>query len=479
MRSRWDALGRADRILVGLVAAVVLLRVLLYVVVAGAPTYGDEEYYVDGGRALSNLVRDLASFSGPDAAELRQNVVGSGWFMPGMSLVLTPLFVVVPDAPTWLIRGYLGLASTGVLLLAVLVVRRHLGRGPAGAMLVFPGLVPMYAIFGFAAYGDQLAGLLIVVLLCQGLELLRRVQAAQPVTWRHGVDLGLLGIGAVYFRSSVSILVVGVCAVTALAALILGRREARLRIVGAFVAAGVVFAALLMPWSAYASHELGGRVLTTTSVPTVTANTFGDRDKVCYGECDPDSSIWFSPLRYSREVARATGATEMDAAVQMSAYARTDVTPHTYARDVLVNLAHYTRSPAGFADLLTAPSTPNAVVLVIAGLTDLMFFPALAVGLAMLLVVVRRDAFSQVQGLLLKVAIGGLMVQPFVHICGSRYWMSLGPLLGLSAAVLWASRRPPADVDHDGEPVRWLSVVQALLVAATVLIGAGIVALAI
>lgn len=479
MSRRWAALGRGDRLLVALVSGFLLLRVVMFILVAGAPIFGDEVYYVDGGRALGNLVRDLASFSGPDTAELGRNVVGSGWFMPGMSVLLSPLFLVVPDAPVWLIRLYLGLVSTGMFLTAVWVVRHHLGRLPAAALLCFPGLVPIYAIFGFAAYGDQMAGVLVVVLICQALELLRRVRAGHPVTWRHGIDLGLFGIVAVYFRSSVSILVVGVCAVTAIAALVLGRREARAGIVGAFVAAGVAFVAVLLPWSVYASSELGGRVVTTTSVPTVMANTFGDRDELCFGECDPGSSIWFSPLRYSREVARATGVSEMSAAVEMSAYARTDVTAESYSRSVLENLARYTRNPGGFAPMLTAPSTPDAVVVAIQVSTGILFFPALAAGVVMLLVVVRRDAFSQVKAVLLKVAIGALMVQPFVHICGSRYWVTLGPLLGLSIATLWVKGQPPADPDHDGAPVRWLSAVQGVLVGATVLIATTVVVLAV
>ena len=254
----------------------------------------------------------------------------------------------------------------------------------------------------------------------------------------HGIDLGLLAIAAVYFRSSVSILVVGVIAVTRSsrpgpgAAGPSGRR-----IVAAAVASGVAFLAVLSPWSLYASQELGGRVVTTTSVPTVLANTFGDRDEVCFGECDPGSSIWFSPLRYSREVARATGISEMDAAAEMSTYARQDVTAHSYARDVLTNLARYLRNPAGFAGILESASTSAPSVVVVSGLTYLMVFPAFLVGLAMLLVVVRRSLAEQVQALLLKLAIGALLVQPFVHIGGSRYWVTLGPLLGLSAALLW------------------------------------------
>ncbi len=419
-------------------------------------------------------MRDLVSFSGPDTAELRQNVAGSGWFMPGMSLLLTPLFVVVPDAPMWLVRAYLGLASTGLLLLAVLVVRRHLGRVPAGALLVMPGLVPMYAVFGFAAYGDLIAGLFVVILLTQCLELVRRARHGSAVTWRHGVDLGLLGIVTVYFRSSVAVLVVGVLAVTLLLVLLVARDQWR-GVVVAMLGAGIAFVAVLAPWSAYASHELGGRVVTTTSVPTVLANTFGDRDAVCYGECDPGSSIWFSPLRYSREVARATGVSEVEAAVEMSTYARADVTAHSYAGDVLLNLARYLRNPSGFTVYLTSQDGPYATAGFVKIVTYLMVFPAFLVGLAMLLVVDRRGVFAQAQAVLLKVAIGALMVQPFVHIGGSRYWTTLGPLLGLSAAALYAARRSPRPAT---QPNVWLTRIQVGLASAVVLAAVAVVALA-
>ncbi len=489
-RERWAGLDRPDRVLWVLVASVVLLRVVLYPGVAHTPVYGDEAYYVDGGRALSNLVRDLVSFSRPDGAELGRDIVGNGWFMPGMSLLLAPLFVVFPHAPVEAVRAYIGLFSLVLLLLAVLVVRRHVGRLPAAAVLVMPGLVPIYALFGFSAYGDLVAGLFVVVLLTQCLELVRRVRAGTAITWRHGVDLGLLGIAAVYFRSSVSILVVGVVALTAVVALVVSHRRGGGRAerttqwrgtVAAAVAAGVAFLAVLAPWSAYASHELGGRVLTTTSVPTVLANTFGDRSEVCYGECDPGSSIWFSPLRYSREVARATGISEMDAATEMSTYARTDVTAQSYAQDVLVNLSRYLRNPAGFSGILEDAPTSDPLVVAVSGLTYLMVFPAFLVGLAMLLVVVRRSLVDQVWAVLLTVAMGALLVQPFVHIAGSRYWVTLGPLLGLSGAALWAAHRSrdgSARAGAEGAAVRWLSVLQAVLAAAVVLVAAGVVALA-
>ena len=476
---RWADLERPQRVLLGLVAAVVLLRVGLYPGTAGAPVYGDEAYYVDAARALSNLVRDLVSFSGPDTAELRQNVASNGWFMPGTGVLLTPLFVVVPQAPIELVRAYLGLASTALLLLAVLGVRRHLGRVPAGAVLVVPGLVPMYAVFGFAAYGDLIAGLFVLMLLTQAVALVRRASLGAPSTWRHGIHLGLLAIAAVYFRSSVSILVVGLLGTTLLAGVLLARGQWR-RLVATMLAAGATFIVLLAPWSAYASHELGGRVLTTTSVPTVLANTFGDRDDVCYGECDPGSSIWFSPLRYSREVARATGISEMQAAAEMSVYARTDVTAESYARDVLDNLARYLRNPAGFARIFESPTAPYPTAEVVGALTYLMAFPAFLVGLVMLLYVDRRGAGAQVRSLLVKVAIGALLVQPFVHIAGSRYWMTLAPLLGLSVGHLYGAWRHRGR--GSGRSVAehaWLTRLQVVLAVSVVVVAVVLVGLAV
>ncbi len=447
---------------------------------AGTPAFGDEAYYLDAGRALSNLVRDLASLSGPDTAELRTAVVGSGWFMPGMAVLLTPLFVVAPDAPIELVRAYLGVASTGLLLLTAAVVSRRLGRGPAGALLVVPGLVPMYAVFGFAAYGDLIAGLFVVLLVTQALEVVRRLRAGPALTWRHGVGLGLLGIAAVYFRSSVTLLVAGVLTMTLLAALVLAASQWR-RVVLSMLGAGVAFTALLAPWSVYASHELGGRVVTTTSVPTVLANTFGDRDEVCYGECDPGSSIWFSPLRYSREVARATGISEMQAAAEMSAYARADVTPQSYARDVLANLHRYVRNPAGFARLLESPTAPYSTARAVWLGTSLLVYPAFVVGLVMLLVVTRRSAVDQVRVLLLKVAIGALLAQPFVHIGGTRYWTTLAPLLGLSAAMLYVALRSAGSGPGSGSEDRargLLTLLQGVLSAAVVLVASTVAVLA-
>ncbi|WP_028474767.1 hypothetical protein [Nocardioides alkalitolerans] len=494
--ARWAGLGRPDRILLGLVGAHVLVKLSAFLLVGTSPLHGDEAAYVNGGMALSNLLRDLGSLTTPDTAELSQNVVASGWFMPGISLLLTPLYLLVPDADVGLMRAYVGIITSVVLLVAALRVRRVLGPGFAGALLVMPGLVPMWAAFSMATWGDLFAGLLIVLLLVRLVELSRLLRAGTAPSLGDGVRLGLLCIAVVYFRSSASLLVAGLGVLTLVAALALLRGRERVRAVLSSALAGVAFLAVLAPWSYVASEALDGPVLTTTSVPTVLANTFGKRQEVCFGECDPGSTIWFSPLRYSRETGAVSGHTEAEVADQMSAYARRDVTPSSYSADVLHNLGAYVWDPPRFYRWLDAPAGPLRAVSAV--VTWTMVWVAFLVGIALLFTIVRRPRDAQVVSVLLTVSLGSLLTQPFVHVAGPRYWTTAAPVLGLAAALLWQERvrrrtaaavpaAAPAD-EHAGLPEerhhldevwgRWLTGLQVVLAAATALVAVGLVALA-
>ena len=480
--SRAPGLSRADRILLLLVAAHLVVTAVVFHQIAHGPLVGDETAYVNGGKALSNLLRDWGSVSPPDWAEVEQNVVGSGWFMPGMSLLLAPLYLVAPHADGALLRAYLGVVTSVLFLLTVLRVRRSLGARYAGALLVMPGLVPVWAAFSMAAWGDLVAGVLIVLLLVELVELSRELRLGRAPSLGAGLRLGLLAIAVVYFRSSTSLLVAGLGVVTVLAALALLRGAERRRALLAAAVAALAFSAVLLPWSVAASATLHGRVVTTTSVPTVLANTFGDRDQVCFGPCDPGSTVWFSPLRYSRETARVTGHSEMDVAEQMSAYARQGVTPGSYTHDVLVNLRSYVRDPERFYGYLRGPDQDRAPDTVIERATRALVWAAFAVGACLLLCVLRRPREDQVLSILLKLSVGALLTQPFVHIAGPRYWTTAAPLLGLAAALLIGQllpRKAASGADPEPRLGRWLTGVQVLLSAGAALVATLVVLIAV
>ncbi len=481
--SRLDALVRRlppPPVLLGwLVVAHVVMKIALFPVVMSAPPHGDEQAYLNGSMALSNAIRDLFAFTSPDRAELDRNVVASGWFMPGMSIVVAPLYVVFPDAGPALVRGYCGLVTL-VLYIAVLrAVVRVLGHRWAVALAVFPGLVPMWVYFGYGAWGDLNAGLVLLLVVLRLVEMFRTLRRGDSPTVRDGLVLGLLSVVTLYLRSSTSVLLAGLGVVALITAVVLLRGAERWRAVGSAAAAGAVFLVLLAPWSAYASQVLDARVLTTTTVATSKANTFGDRDQVCFGPCDPDSTLWFRPLRYARDVGRATGTSEVEVLKEMSAYARRDVTLDGYLGQVAHNLAAYSLQPAVFVDHVVDPDERGPAASVAAWAvkvtTWLVYFPALLLVVAAMVTLARRSLEARLVDVLVKLCLGALLVQPFVHVAGGRYWTTAAPFLGLAAATFVIERivrsgRLPAPAtgvasDADRAAVLWLNRIQVVLAA--------------
>lgn len=480
VRERGVPLDRRDAlpaVMVALMVAHVVLKVLIYSRTSHADVVGDERYYLDAGRALSNLVRDAAALTSPDSVELSRDVVGNGWFMPGMALVLTPLFIVDPGASMEVVRAYLGVVSTLLFFAAVLAVRRVLGVQYAIALLVFPGLVPMWAIFSFAAWGDLTAGTMVVFLVVEVVAMTRVVQQGAAPTLAQGARLGLIAIAVVYLRSSALVLVAGVVATLVIVTLLVLPRSEWVRGAKAFVAAAAVFVALLAPWSWAASDVLGARVVTTTSVPTALANTFGEPDRLCFGPCDPDSTEWFGPVRYAREVARATGGSEVDVLKEMSDYALVGVTASSYTDDVLENVDRYVMEPERFQRFVRSPgvSEDDASERLLSAATHWLFFTALVAGLLGMLRAWRGPLDRQVLRIVTTVGLAALFVQPFVHVSGARYWTTAAPLLALSAVLLlpraWPRSAQPAEPVVNPVVLHGLYVVQIALAAAVLLLG--------
>jgi hypothetical protein len=501
LKARFRAAPRTSQVLVVLIGLHVLLKALLLTQIGRVAVCCDQISYVDGGKALSNLVRDLVSLGPVHTEELQRNLVGGGWFTPGSSIMLAPLYVVDPHASTFAVRLYLGLFSTLLLLFAVSRVRRTLGDLYAIVLMVVPGLVPMWLLFSFSAWGDLVAGLLATILLMELISLMRTLVAGEAPTWRAGVRFGVAAIATVYARSSTSLLVLGMGVVLGLTALLVLRGRIRWRAVVSLAVAGVSFLAILAPWSVFASTTLKSRVVTTTTVPIVLANTFGNRDRVCFGPCDPVQdpgstlgNIWFPPMQYSREVARATGKSEVLVSKQMWTYTRPSITVHSYTHDVIGDFWRYAGVPASFARLLLPPGHDDGVLGWLIYVTTYLGWGALFLAaLALLLTVVRRSTDHAVISLITTLSIGTLFTQPFVHVGTGRYWTTAAPLgaiaLGLLISTADARRRHPrftaAPVTlgvpdpvaaEDGSGVRpesvrrWLTVAQAVLAVATALV---------
>jgi hypothetical protein len=480
---------RAHAVVVTLIAAHVILKLLLLDRAIHAPLQGDEVAYTDAAKTLANVVRELVTSGSANSASIQRNVIGNGWFMPGMSLVLLPLYLVAPHSDPEVVRIYLGVFTTGLLVLVTVVVRRTLGHGYGNALLVFPGLVPMWVLYSYSAWGDLAAGLTSILLLVVVLRIASIVLRASAPSLTDGLTLGSVSIVTLYLRSSALPLVVGLLALVAIGIVVLLRGKSRWRGVLVWILAATTFGALLFPWSVATSRTLGDRVLTTTTLPLSEAVAFGDTDELCFGPCNP-GNIWYSMVNYSREVGRASGSSELVVQKQMSRYALRNTTVHDVARGALDDWNRYALKPSGFESTFrrSADSRPDAVSHVITWTTNVAYFFFLALSAAGMLLVTRRSAYSRVLSLLLKLCGAAMMIQPFVHVASPRYWPVFAPMMALAGAFVVDQVRPSSWVGTDGRnspggPASkglsaWLTWLQAAATAGWVLVPAGLVLLA-
>lgn len=462
--------NRASRapILIGCLAgAHVLLKVALFFRVWHVPFHGDEVAYAGAGRALAEASRALFTSSAVDSGALGQAVVGFGWFMPGMPLILMPLYLVAPDAGPTAARLYVGAITTAVFLLVVLLAGRVIGSWFAVALLVFPGLVPMWILFSFSLWADLLGGLLVVLLLIWLLRAARTLAARRSPSLVSSAGFGVLAVATLYLRSSVLPLVMGLFVLALIAVLWMLRGVARRRAMASWLTAAAVFGVLLAPWSIAASAILGGRVITTTTVPISMAVAFGDPHELCFGPCQ-GANIWVDAVTYSRALGARAGVDQLEVQKQMSDYALRRLTPQRYASGVLKDMDSYLLSPAGFEPNFRPPaSAPDVNTALIDATTSATYFVFLVLTGVSVLLVHRGPRDRQVLSLLVKLMLAALMVQPFVHPCSARYWPVFAPLMGLGAATLLLRRsREKGSV--------WLSRAQAGAAATWVLVAAGL-----
>lgn len=439
-----------------LVTAHILLKVILLPVALNDPLQGDEVTYVDGGKALANSVRDLVSGAGLPTHEISTHVVGNGWFMPGMSALLTPLYVLDPDAGPHAIRLYMGAITLLLFLGTVAAIGAVAGGKYAAVLLVLPGLVPMWLLYSFTAWGDVTGGLLAALLIALLVHLWQRLDADRPIRLRDGVTLGALACFTLYARSSVLPMVLGLLGLAVFAILCRARGSHLVRAVFACLVAGATFAALLLPWSYAASRAFDSRVVSTTTLPISMAYTFGPEDRLCFGPCAP-GNIWVSMVRYSAEVSRQTGVNQLDVQREMERYALRDLTVTSFVRQVRSNFSRYVFKPNGFERAFWPASNRahGPASRFIVSVTDVVYFGGLLFAAIVLLWPRRVPRRQQTLILLTSLAGAALMTQPFVHVCSPRYWPVFAPLIGVLAASLLTRAEPE-------ESGRWLWRLQAL-----------------
>lgn len=453
-RPWWRVPGGIDVLLLALAAMHLLLKLWLAPAMLHVAPSGDELAYIDSAKALSNGLRDLLRLMPPDRAELQANVIGNGWFMPGMPLLLTPLYLLRGDAGIVAVRVYAGALSLLLWGWAALAVRRQLGARYTLVLLLFPSLVPLWVMFSFTLWGDLYAGLLLVLLLLRAQAVTCSLRAGMILARSEALALGVLAASVLYLRSSTLPLLPLLFGTLLLAGWRYLPRTKRATGALRLVLAVMACAACLLPWSVATSLALRAQVATTTSVPLSLAITFGDARKLCFGRCE-SGNVWLRAVGYSRGIAEATGGSEVEVQKAMARHALAELHPGRYAKLALGNFGRYLLRPAEFVSRFVKRPGEQPARVWIGRATFVPYLLAMVAWVAGLLAIFRRSFELQVSSTFIKLFSLALLVQPLLHVSHGRYWPVFAPLMALAGGLLLEgrnrSRRPASPLPPSPE----------------------------
>lgn len=243
--------GRSSQdsgLLPALAWAVVLFWLVAGLFMTTVPLSGDEIHYAMAAKAIGAFLRADMTL---DA--MLATVVGYGWFVPGMSLLLTPLYLFgTPDGP--IIRIYVLVIMFLLWLSTLREVHAEFGRRYAVALLVFPGLDITWHLFATTAWGETGAGLLLAIVFVRTCSIARQAIAGEPIAVKDVAALELALILAFYLRGSLLVVALAVHIFILSMFIFSAQRRSISRKIAMIVGGGLCFGIAVAPWSIAASR---------------------------------------------------------------------------------------------------------------------------------------------------------------------------------------------------------------------------------
>lgn len=423
-----------------LALAMVLGAGLLLIAMRHTDWRGDEYTYHDCAVVVGNVLAGRTA----DLAGALQAVIGTGWFMGGICALAAPPLAGDPQMPYWALRGWMWLTSMALFaLLAVGAVRRW-GRWAAVTLLIFPGIAPLWQLSAQMLLPDLPAGLLVALATLLAIEAGAGLLRGETPGWHRLLAVQACLIAALYLRGPTLLCAVALNGGLLVLALTGRNRRSATRV----LLAALVVPMLLAPWSLAVSRQFDAPVLTTTNVPLVLADTFGDPARTCRGPCPERGwgDIW--PAWYwGQAEAKRTGRNALAVEREMSVRSLAGLTATGYLARVRANVGRYMFDPGEtlrtqmpYAHAIPAGLRGPFYSLMVA-LTLALYVPFTLALLAANVLPLGRTADDQIAALSLKLVSACLFMQPFVHKSSGRYWTMFAPFAALAVVLLVRQRR--------------------------------------
>lgn len=432
---------------------------------------GDERFY---WRTSKNII-DLVGFGETSPTEALDEIIGRGWFMPGMSALLVPVRLFSDDIAVG--RLWIGLLNFVLLVAIVHLLATRFGTRSAWAFWVIGTFMPTLVLFSFSLWGD-VAGSSIVVLLTFATV----AEAQRAFSWRSAWRWVLIGVGLgvlTYIRPSM--LIISVVLVIGILLVQVGSGGWR-QVLGATWRPTVIIAltslVMIAPWSALLSADKEGPYLTTTSIELGQIVGFGDPEDLA--EVVQDQNQWTAWDDFVQETARREEISYAEAMSQERSRILSTVSMGEYLERVRHNFDSLLLHPTGFINRLyrnyEGPIIDPIGGRGLVGTVQVLFWTGLVIVMFADLLIPRRTRTKQVwENIVLKLTMLALLAQPFVHAAHPRHHMALLVVLGVVMSIRlfgdhsqWSLTRlspEPASEKHSGEPaeIQGLYIVQVVI----------------
>ena len=233
---------------------------------------GDELFYSDLSEQLARTIIAAAHLEPIDLAALADGVIGHGWFLPGMSMILTPVqLVFAGDAPLCATRAYVTFVN---LTLVWLIVREILllggSRRVAIMCVLLPCAIPYYLFYLGMLWADLIGVHLALLALLQLERRLSQSASTDILSTRHALGIGLLLAAVAMVRAQFVFL--PAIALVRIALHALRSREHANQCKGSWTSVGrassliiISFVVVLAPWNYVINERYGFTVMLTST----------------------------------------------------------------------------------------------------------------------------------------------------------------------------------------------------------------------
>lgn len=403
---------------------------------------GDEQFYASSATAIARTL--LGDEPSSNFSSLAGVLIGNGWFMPGTSVLLSPIAVLMGGEPTAsALRGYI--VSVNILLLFAIYrfMRARSGVTCALAAISILLFCPGYVLFLSTLWSD-LPSVHFALVTCLWLD--RRM--LEKKTERPAIS-GLLIALATYARGLYPPLI----AVASFAWLLptIKRRALRTEAPVWLLKTAVmtlVFALLLLPWSSAVSKRFGV-TLTATTMALSQLAMFGTADYVptAIAATGIDNSF-FAMQRFIEQKAEREGRTYM-------AQAKKDRDSVVRALPVSVrlhvlseNVRRYFLDPNMFTDRfigLRCKSGACAPDWLASGIrsANILVWTVIAIFGALLFAIPAAERNnSYFAPIFWKALVGLICLHPLLLYGHGRYYVQLVPLFAVAVALVACRQWP-------------------------------------